>query len=183
MPGLLLLLAAITAASPPPLDEALFQHFLKVLPDAKEPPRTGADPAEVARLATLNRGRERDVETLLAADAACTAPVRQAAVLRMARATADRLGREKVDRMIAFYEGPGFVRWQELASAVRADAAPSPGERAEMARLTAAYPLQDFADALQAGSQVLFTDGGLGAAFSKCADARVAAFAKAGLKE
>src|SRR5436305_12506490 len=105
MPALILLLAAIAAAPPPPVDEARFQHFLKVLPDSKDRPGAGADPGEVARLAARNPGRQKEIEAILAADASCTAPAREAAMLRMARATADRLGAERLDRMIAFYEG------------------------------------------------------------------------------
>jgi len=190
MPALLLVLAALAAqpaaahaAPPPPVDEARFQHFLKVLPDAKESPPAGADPAELAGLARRNPGREKEIEAILAADARCTAPARQAATLRMARATADRLGRERLDRMIAFYEGPDFARFAALGPDRPADKPLSAAEKAELDRIVAAYPLREFAEALRAGSDSLFTDAAIGAVFARCADARMAAFARAKLEE
>jgi hypothetical protein len=183
MPALLLLLAAIAAAAPAPVDEARFQHFLKVLPDAKERPRTGVDPAEIVRLAKRNPGRAKEIEAILVADARCTAPGREAALLRMARATADRLGPEHLDRMIAFYEGPDFVRFAALGPDRPADKPLSAAEQAELDRLVAAYPLREFAEAMQASGDGLFTDPSVGGVFAKCAEARTAAFERAKLEE
>lgn len=183
MPALILLLAAIAAAPPPPVDEARFQHFLKVLPDSKDRPGAGADPAEVARVAARNPGRQKEIEAILAADASCTAPAREAAMLRMARATADRLGPERLDRMIAFYEGPDFARFAALGPDRPADKPLSAAEKAELDRLTAAYPLREFAEAMQASGDGLFTDPGIGGVFAKCADARMAAFQRAKLED
>jgi len=184
MAALLLLLAAMAApALPPPVGEARFQHFLKVLPDAKERPRTGVDPAEVAALAKRNPGREKEIEAILAADASCTAPAREAALLRMARATADRLGPERLDRMIAFYEGSDFARFAALGPDRPADKPLSAAEKAELDRLAAAYPLREFAEAMQASGDGLFTDPAVGGVFAKCADTRLAAFERAKLRE
>jgi len=183
MPLSLLLLALAAPASPPPVDEARFQHFLRVLPDGKEARASGPDPAELARLVKLNPGREKDVEAVLAADARCTAPAREAAVLRMARATADRLGPERLDRMIAFYEGPDLARFNALVPGRPGGKALSAAEQAELDRLLAAYPLRAFAEAMQASGNAVFTDEAVGAALAKCADARLAAFKRARLKE
>jgi hypothetical protein len=183
MHALALLFAAIAAAPPPAVDEARFQHFLKVLPDAKERPRTGVDPAEVARLAKRNPGREKAIEAILADDARCTAPAREVAMLRMARATADRLGPERLDRMIAFYEGPDFARFAALGPDRPADKPLSAAEKAELDRLVAAYPLREFAEAMQASGDGLFTDPAVGGAFAKCAEARMAAFERAKIEE
>jgi hypothetical protein len=190
MPALLFVLAALAAPPaapppppPPPVDETRFQHFLKVLPDAKEPPRAGADPAEVARLAERHPGREKEIEAILAADARCTAPAREAAMLRMVHATADRLGPERLDRMIAFYEGPDFARFAALGPDRAADKPLSAAEKAEFDRIVAAYPLREFAEAMQASGDGLFTDPAIGAVFAKCADARAAAFQRAKLEE
>lgn len=184
MPALLLLLAAIAAApAPPPLDEARFQHFLRVLPDSTDAARAGADPSELARLVKLNPGREKDVEAILAADARCTAPARAAAVLRMARATAERLGPERLDRIIAFYEGPDFPRFVALVAG-SADGKRLPdAQQAELDRLVAAYPIREFGEAMQSSGGAVFTDEAIGAVFAKCADARMAAFARAKLSE
>jgi hypothetical protein len=183
MPPVLLFLAALAAPTPPPVDEARFQHFLKVLPDARERPRAGADPADLERLAKRNPGREKEIEAILAADASCTAPAQAAAVLRMARATADRLGPERLDRMIAFYEGPDFTRFAALGPDRPADKPLSAAEQAELDRLVAAYPLREFAEAMRASGDGLFTDPAIGGAFAKCAEARMAAFERAKLEE
>jgi hypothetical protein len=183
MPILSLAAFALLAAAPAPVDEARFQHFLKVLPDAKAAPSIGADPAETARLSKLNPGRQKEVEAVLAADARCTAPAREAAILHMARAAADRLGPERLDRMIAFYEGPDFPRFNALVDAQAGGKSLSPADKTEFDRLVAAYPLREFAEAMQVSGNALFTDEAVGAVFARCADARVAAFARAKLKE
>jgi hypothetical protein len=183
VPILFFLVVLAEAPPPPPVDEARFQHFMRVLPDAKEPARDGPDPVEIARLKALNPGHEREVEAVLDADARCTAPVRHIATLRMARAAADRLGPDKLDRMIAFYEGPDFPRFAKL-TAPQPDGKPlAPAGQAELNRLIAAYPLEAFAEAMQSGSNAVFLDPEVGAGFAKCADTRLAAFEKAKLKE
>jgi|GEM_PF-3462965 len=189
MISLLLPLLALAAAPPappppasPPVDEARFQRFVRVLPDspataAAAPP--AADPLEAVRLAKLNPGRERDILALLRADAQCTAPIERAAVLRMMRHVADRLGPEKLDRMIAFYESADLKVLDRLGAS---GAALSAADEAELARLQSAYPIGDFAAAMEESGKAMWEDAELLDASMKCSAVRDAAFKKAKLR-
>jgi hypothetical protein len=185
----LLALAAPPPAPPPPaapaaaapVDEARFRRFIRVLPDSPEAaaPAPAPDPAEAARLLSLNPGRERDIAAALQADARCTAPVGRAAVMRMMRHVANRLGPEKLDRMIAFYEGVDLKVFDRLGTSAGTLAA---ADEAELARIRSAYPIDDFAAAMQESGNVMWEDAELMAASMKCADARKATFTRAKLR-
>jgi hypothetical protein len=185
---LLALAAAPPSAPPPPaaapVDEARFQRFIAVLPDSASLEREtpAPDPAEKARLVALNPGRERDVAAALQAEAVCTAPLSREAVLKMMHAVADRLGPEKLDRMIAFYGSADFKILDRLASPDASGPPSSAAETAEMDRIRAAYPIDDMAAAMDSSGGVIWQDPALAAGFEKCADAREAAFTKAKLR-
>jgi len=185
----LLALAPPTPAPPQPaapaavpVDEARFRHFIRVLPDspdsASAPP--APDPLEAARLAKLNPGRERDILALLRTDAECSAPLGRDSVLRMMRRVADRLGPEKLDRMIAFYEGADLKAFDRIGAA---GGARSAADQAELDRILSAYPLRDFAAAMEEGGKAMWDDAELMAASMKCSEARDAAFRKAKLRD
>jgi len=188
MMSLLLSLLALAppASAPPPaaapaVDDARFQHFIRVLPDspdsASAPP--AADPLEAARLAKLNPGRERDILALLRKEAECSAPLGRDAVLRMMRHVADRLGPEKLDRMIAFYESADLKVFDRLGAA---GGARSAADQAELDRILSAYPLHDFAAAMDESGKAMWEDTELMEASMKCSEARDAAFRKAKLR-
>lgn len=179
----LLALAAAPPSAPAPVDEARFQRFMEVLPETSSPAAPAANPAELAELAKLNPGRERDIAAVLEADARCTAPVSRGAVLRMAHIVADRLGPEKLDRMIAFYQSPDFKTIDRLAPRAAAGPALSDAEKAEMERIRAAYPLDAFAAAMQASANSIWEDPETAAGLAKCADSREAAFQRAKLRQ
>jgi hypothetical protein len=185
---LLLPLLALAAAPPPPppapVDAARFDRFVRALPDSPGGPTAGAapDPAEAERLAKLNPGREREIAAALRAEAECTAPLSREAVLKMMHGVADRLGPSRLDRMIAFYEGADYKAFDRLGARSAAGEPLSAAETAELDRIRSAYPLDEFAAAMQASGNAIWTDPALAAGFSRCADSREQAFRKAKLR-
>lgn len=155
MPLLALLAASgVPGAAPPPVpvapaeataSESQIDRFMAVLPDAERLNGTdAADAEELARLVRLNPGRETDIRPVLDAFAACSTPHNLAMSREGLRFAARRLGSAKLERLIRFYEGEDFQRFQALMARLSAGATPGPAEEAELNGFMAAYPLTDF---------------------------------------
>jgi hypothetical protein len=148
-------LSAAAAQPPAPtaeVSEALIQRLIASFPD-QEQLSAGegiADANLLGRLEAVNPGRGERIRSILIENSRCTAPVYRAGVVAMFRATAQRLGTAKVERLIVFYEGPDFPRFRDLVERSQRGEALTGPEQAEIGRIAAAYPLEDFYTAFQA---------------------------------
>lgn len=169
-------------APPAPPSEALVERFLKSIPDQDElnAVPTEIDPAELSRLAALNPGKEAQLRSILKANLACTGPAVTAGTLRMLRTVARELGTEKLQKLVSFYEGPDYTAFKTLAPKMESEA--SAADKAAMAKLMAAYPLQAFLDQMNRAGEIIAADEGFMTAAMNCASLQVDALEKAGLK-
>ena len=165
-------------AAPSPADEALTNRFVAALPPAR-PREIQPDPFELERLAELNRGREAEIGQVLEAEAACEAPLLARQTMTMLRGIARSLGREKVEALIAFYEGSDFDRFGELSD--RGEAALSDAERTEMAAIVSRYPLAEFNEAMWTTVPDMVADDPIMAELAACRTRRDEALGQAGL--
>ena len=162
----LLLAASLAAETPtasgdqPQVSEATIERFLAALPNADrlEAGEPAADPAELERLGALNPGRIDEIRPVLERFEACTAPISRAGTRRVLRSIARQLGEEKVAQLIAFYEGEDFVRLDALMARTGQGATASAEEQAEMEQIMAAYPLNEFMQALQPSNPLFWQD-------------------------
>jgi hypothetical protein len=166
---------------PAPASDALVETLLSVLPDRAQLGKIGdPDPAEVEALNALNPGREAQVRTILADFETCIAPAYGEGIRRMIRSAARSLGEAGLKRLIEFYRndpavmGPLFERLRGPA--------PSAADKAEEARLIAAYPLREYAQAFERAKAEAAGDQLFLAAATRCLDARDSAILEAGLK-
>ena len=164
--------------------EALIDRFLAVLPDRDQinAVDTEVDAGELSGLVALNPGKEAQVRTILQANLACTGPAISAGTLRMLRSVARNLGEARLQRLVSFYEGPDFAAFSALAARMEGNANPSPDDKAAMAKLMAAYPLQAFLDQMNKAGDIIAADEGFMSAAMKCASEQMAALEAAGLK-
>lgn len=189
MTPLVLAAAAWLALQPAPApdappSEALVERLLAVLPDRAEIDAVDnkVDPAELSALAKLNPGREAEVRSILQANLDCSGEAISAGTLRMLRTIARDLGETRVKRLIGFYEGPDYAAFETLGLRMAGTAAPSPEDRAAMARLMESYPLQDWLDRLNRAQEIIAADEGFLSAAMECADRQMNALEAAGLK-
>ena len=130
------------------VDEALIERFISVLPGADRFDRVDRipDPDELARLTGLNPGRDAEIRAMLEDHAGCVGAARNAQTKAMLGGVARHLGEEKVGRMIRFYERDEWRVLERLSNIGEANL--TAAERAELARLRADYPLDDFRRAM-----------------------------------
>lgn len=174
-------LAQAPAAAP---SAALVERFIAVLPDREEIDSNSAevDPAELSALAALNPGKEAQVRSILEANLACSNEAITAGTLRMLRTVAGDLGEARLTRLIGFYEGPDYAAFETLGRRIAGTATPTPEDRAAMAKLMEAYPLQDWLDRLNRAQEIIMADQGFMTAAMKCAEQQMNALEAAGLK-
>ncbi|MET1110254.1 MAG: hypothetical protein ABWX67_01870 [Allosphingosinicella sp.] len=176
--------ATAAPAAPPepgPGVDALAETLLSVLPDraqieAVQPP----DPEQLAALIRINPGKAPQVTAILKDAQTCLAPAAAEGVRTMVRKAARYIGAAKTQRMIEFYRLDPAVMLG-LIGRLRGPA-PSPADKAEEARLHAAYPLQEYAQAFDRAMAEAGEDSAFMAEAVRCADARDLALARAGLK-
>ena len=164
--------------------EALIDRFIAVIPDRDQldAVSTEIDSGELAALVALNPGKEAQVRSILEANLACSGEAISAGTLRMLRTVARDLGEARVQRLIEFYEGPDYAAFAALGLRMGAAAAPSAEDRAAMAKLLEAYPLQAWLDRLNRAQEIIMADEGFMTAAMKCAEAQMNALEAAGLK-
>ncbi|HYW14705.1 MAG TPA: hypothetical protein VE891_00935 [Allosphingosinicella sp.] len=164
--------------------EALIDRFIAVLPDREEIDKAGGeiDPIELARLATLNPGKEAQVRKVLQANLACTGPAASSASLRMLRTVARNLGDDRLRKLIGFYEGPDYAAFGALARRMAGKAIPSAADGAAMAKLMGAYPLQAFQEQMGRAEEIMTADAPFMEAAWNCAAEQEKALEAAGLK-
>lgn len=175
--------APLRAAQAAP-SEALIDRFIAALPHQEELTRTEdkIDPAELARLAALNPGKEAQVRAVLQADLACTGPAVTAGTLRVLRMVARNLGEVRLRKLIGFYQGPDYSAFETLATRMEGKASPSPADSAAMARMMETYPLQAFHDQMSRAGEMFAADKAFMDAAVACASKRMKALEAAGLK-
>ncbi len=163
---------------------ALVERFIAVLPDRAEIDSNSAevDPAELSGLVALNPGKEAQVRSILEANLACSNEAISAGTLRMLRTVAGDLGEARLTRLISFYEGPDYAAFETLGLRMAGAATPSAEDRAAMAKLMEAYPLQDWLDRLNRAQEILMADEGFMTSAMKCAERQLNALEAAGLK-
>ena len=152
-PLLMSLAALLSLSQPAPPSPELVDRFIAALPE-RQRPLGAVDPAELARFAQLNPGREGDIRPILESHARCTAPIREASTQRMLRLVAGRLGTSNIEALVRFYEGPDLARFGALAE--KADK--SAEENAEFERLQRAYPLEALMEAMRTTGMDAFDD-------------------------
>lgn len=167
-----------------PPSEALVERLLAALPDRAEIDAidTEVDAAELGALVALNPGKEAEIRSILEANLACSGKAISAGTLRMLRTVARDLGEARVKRLISFYEGPDYTAFAALGLHMAGAAAPSPEDRAALAKLMEAYPLQAWLDRMNQAQQIFEADQGFMSAAMKCAEEQMAALEAAGLK-
>jgi hypothetical protein len=137
--------------APVPPDDAAIERFMKVLPDAETlDDEQAPDPDELARLRAINPGREAQVEAIMTTHSRCQSTLVNAKTAEMLRGIARDLGQEKVERLIAFYEGPDSPRVDYLFGRIENGEELSSAEQAEVDGLLARYPIEEMLDALDA---------------------------------
>lgn len=164
--------------------EALVERFIAVLPDRAEIDAidTEVDAAELSALVALNPGKEAQLRSILEANLACSGKAISAGSLRMLRTVARDLGEARLKRLVSFYEGPDYAAFAALGTRMAGSSAPSPEDRAAMAKLMEAYPLQAWLDRLNRAQEIIMADDGFMTAAIKCADEQMKALEAAGLK-
>lgn len=164
--------------------EALIDRFIAALPHQEELTKTEdkIDPAELARLAALNPGKEAQVRAVLQANLACTGPAITAGTLRVLRTVARNLGEVRLRKLIAFYQSPDYAAFETLATQMEGKANPSSADSAAMARIMGTYPLQAFHDQMGQAGQLFMADKAFMDAAVACASKRMKALEAAGLK-
>ncbi|HEY0131863.1 MAG TPA: hypothetical protein VGB57_10710 [Allosphingosinicella sp.] len=164
--------------------EALVDRFLAVLPDREEIQTRSSDidAGELKALIALNPGKEAKVRAILQANLACSGEAVSAGTLRMLRTVARDLGEARLKRLIAFYEGPDFAAFKALGTRMEGNPTPSAEDKAAMAKLMEAYPLQAYYEGLNRAPDIIATDEGFMSAAVKCASEQMAALEAAGLK-
>lgn len=170
--------------APPAPSEALVERFLAVLPDREQLSAvdTEIDAAELARLVALNPGKEAQLRPILQANLACTAPAISAGTLRMLRTVGRNLGAEKLQKLVAFYEGPDYAAFGTLAARMDGNADPTAADKAALAKYMETYPLQAFLDQMNRAGETIAADQVFMTAAMKCASEQVEALTAAGLK-
>lgn len=171
-------------AAPAAPSEALVDRFLAALPHQEEiaAESTEIDSAELSRLLALNPGKEAQLRSILKANLSCTGPAVTAGTLRMLRTVARELGSEKLQKLVSFYEGPDYAAFEALGVRIEGAATPSAEDKAAMAKLMAAYPLQAFLDRMNRAGEIIAADEGFMTAAMNCASQQVDALTAAGLK-
>ncbi len=164
--------------------EALVERFVASLPDQEEirSVPTEIDAAELSRLLALNPGKEAQLRSILKANLACTGPAITAGTLRMLRTVARALGTERLQKLVSFYEGPDYAAFKALGLRMESAAAPTAQDKAAMAKLMTAYPLQAFLDQMNRAGDIIAADEGFMTAAMNCASQQVDALTAAGLK-
>lgn len=171
-------------AAPAAPSEALVDRFIAVIPDREEIVGASSeiDPGELSGLVALNPGKEAQVRKILQANLACSGPAVTAGTLRMLRKVARDLGADRLQRLVAFYEGPDYAVFKSLAGRMEASPDPSAEDKAALARLMGAYPLQAFVDGMSRAPEIIAADEGFMTAATKCAEEQMNALEAAGLK-
>jgi len=182
--ALLALQAPPVSAQPAAPSEALVDRFLASIPDQEEitAEATEIDPAELSHLVALNPGKEAQLRSILKANLACTGPAVTAGTLRMLRTVARELGTDRLQKLVSFYEGPDYTAFKTLSLKMESGVAPSAEDKAAMAKLMAAYPLEAFLDQMNRAGEIISADEGFMTAAMNCASQQVDALTAAGLK-
>jgi hypothetical protein len=132
-------------ASAAPPSEALIDRFMAVIPEAqslREVNRT-ADPAQLARLARINPGKEDVIRPVLEAYSACASPINNAMTLSGLRFAAQRLGSTRLEQLIRFYQSEDLGRLGALVPRLQAGETLPPADQTELERILAAYPVME----------------------------------------
>lgn len=180
----ILFLAAVTFTGPavPPASETAVEEFLVSLPPAQPP----ADPGEpfdqdrLDRLIRLNPDRAAEVRSLHAANERCEETSKKGAVEDALRSAARALGDNKLAQLTAFYKGPEHELFSRLSQIPREEL--SDAESAELKRMEAAYPFEEFFQNMAQEEQRMWSVEGLFGDLMKCAAVLDSELAERGLK-
>ncbi|MET1110255.1 MAG: hypothetical protein ABWX67_01880 [Allosphingosinicella sp.] len=174
----------LAQAAPAAPSDALVERFLAAIPDRDEIAAVASqiDAGELSRLVALNPGKEAKVRSILQSNLACTGPAVTEGTLRMLRTVARDLGAERLQKIISFYEGPDYAAFAALAPRMQNNPAPSAADKAALAKLMAAYPLQAFLEQMNRAAEIVAADPAFVAAGRKCATEQMEALEAAGLK-
>lgn len=158
------------SAASSPVDQALLDRFVAALPESREQLAAlgEVDSDLLRRFTALNPGRDGDVLPLVQAYARCSAPALRNGTVRLIEEVGRQLGRERVERLIAFYGGPDFEAFARIAPSVQAGN-PSAAESAELLRILTAYPLIEFRATMQRLGESVGPDDQFAAAITRCA--------------
>jgi hypothetical protein len=172
------------AAVPEAVPVALVDELMSILPHQEEWAVSGdPDAAEMAAIAALNPGREKEVQEILADHARCLAPAVAGATRRAIRTLATNLGADKLRRLIAFYRSDDFRRLEAIDALAQKAKRATPAQQEEMVRIIGANPVvAEFGTALQRSGELIAQDQAFTGAAGQCEQAREASFAKARLK-
>jgi hypothetical protein len=169
----------------PPAAQAQAERLLAHLPKEQWVARsTTPDPEKVKRLVALNPGKEALIATILSTFATCSEPAAPVGRNRAHRIGAESLARfspEKIEGLIAFFDGPDFASFEALEGRIKNSATPAAADLAEWERLMAAYPIGDLGVALFQAT-VAATNEGAFNALRKCASDMTTGLVEAGIE-
>ncbi|HEU0097743.1 MAG TPA: hypothetical protein VFQ67_03115 [Allosphingosinicella sp.] len=174
----------VPAPSPdPPPSEHMIDRFVASLPRKVWWPimPSEPDPEELKLLGRLNPGKEAQIAAILRASEACAHAARDLRSQLVLRASARRIGVEKLGRLIDLFAGPDFELFDAVSDRIEKSAAPSAADLAERDRLLAAYPIAEFSRSVVLGMEAAMAGADHVAAIRKCESQKSAALAKAGM--
>jgi hypothetical protein len=181
----LLLLASFVAAGggrPAPVADAQLDRLLAALPESATIAADAAEEAsELAHLAALNPWRGEEIKAILDAANACAHRQDRVAARVTVGAAAARLGPRKVERLIQFYGSRHYPALRALAHRAAARETLSAPEKEELRRAPSAYPVREFALAMQRATKQLVS-AGRAPTYLACGADRDAAFERAALR-
>jgi len=182
----LLALAPFSAAAVqgPPTPDILVEQLVATLPDIGgigTPPDPPSAAREENRLEGLNPGREAEVSAVMLDWLNCVRPQITAATQRAVREVIRALGARKTILLLQFYRGPDFQRFLAFRSRLGTGAL-SPAEGADLQRIMAAYPLEEFTSQVEASNQIAARDQQFLAGIRQCSIDKQAALDRLGLR-
>ena len=175
-------LSATIQAAPDPADEAQIDRLLEVVPHSRADRERAPDPQHLADVEALNPGRGEEVRQLLEAEARCESTVVGSSLRNAFREMGRRLGRAKIDRLIAFYSGVDFRTFTSIEDRSGRGEPISTADRETMERIMRDYPLIEMASLLTSGELMPSGTPNMFESFEQCLIDTNAAFARAGLR-
>jgi hypothetical protein len=140
------------------------------------------DPEELRTLGGLNPGREAQIAAILRASEACDHAARELTSVLVLRASARRIGVDKLGRLIDLFAGPDFEAFDAVNDRIAKSTAPAAADLAERARLSAAYPIAEFSREVVQGMELALAGEDHVAAIRKCRSEKSAALANARIR-
>ena len=186
IPLLPMLLAAIISipGEPPATADTLAERLIAALPDGAAIGAIdgSADPAELARLETLNPGRSGDIARVLETYAVCESTMRGTMMRRGIARIAAELGESKVERLIAFYRDEDAAEFVDLAKRIEQGETLSDAEQAAHDRIAGAYPILEFAELMRTSLMTFMLEGVTLAELGRCQREKEQALDRLGLR-